>query len=399
MTAMTCVLTVAAAIAQSLHETELIFPFDPLHNHSSCIVETPEGGLLVVWFHGSGERSSDDVVLQGARRKPGATAWSASFLMADTPDLPDCNPVLFVDPRGTLWLLWVTILNNEWGSALLKYRVATDYEGDGPPRWDWQDVIHCRPVKIEEQFSALIEKAEEQLGPFLDAVDWMRSELDAMRKAPHDKLTRRLGWMTRVHPIMLSDTRMMLGLYSDVFNCSMAAFTEDWGKTWTFSEPILDPLVKHLANIQPSFVRRSDGAIVAYMRDNGIPKYVRTAVSTDGGLTWGEYGWTDIRNPGSSVECIALRSGRWLLVCNDTVEGRYRLSVFLSEDEGKTWPHSRALEDFPPSSGGSASYPSMIQAADGTVHCTYSYKEGGVPGSTIKHVRFNEAWILEGDTP
>lgn len=399
MTALVCVLSIVAASAQPLYEAELIFPFDPLHNHSSSVVETPHGDLLCVWFHGHGERTSDDVLLQGARRKAGETAWSAPFVMADTPDLPDCNPVLFVDPQDKLWLFWVTIQNNEWGSALLKFRTATDYEDDGPPRWEWQEVIHCRPQRLEEQFSTLIEHAEEQLGPLIDAVDWMKQEIEAMRQAPHDKLTRRLGWMTRVHPIMLSDSRMMLGLYSDVFNCSLAAFTEDSGRTWTFSEPILDPLVKHLGNIQPSFVRRADGAIAVFMRDNGLPKYVRTALSRDNGLTWGDYGWTNIRNPGSSVECIVLQSGRWLLVCNDTMEGRHRLSVFLSEDEGQSWFCSRALEDFPPDSGGSASYPSMIQSADGTVHCTYSYKEPGAHGSTIKHVRLDENWVLESTRP
>jgi len=203
--------------------------------------------------------------------------------------------------------------------------------------------------------------------------------------------------MTRVHPIMLSDSHMMLGLYSDVFNCSLAAFTRDWGHTWTFSEPILDPLVKHLGNIQPSFVRRSDGSIAAFMRDNGLPKYVRTAASKDGGITWGDHGWANIRNPGSSVECIALQNGHWLLLCNDTMEGRHRLTVFLSEDEGKTWPCSRSLEDFPPDSGGSASYPSLIQGRDGTIHGTYSYKDGQASGSTIKHVHFNEAWVQAGD--
>jgi hypothetical protein len=44
----------------------------------------------------------------------------------------------------------------------------------------------------------------------------------------------KIGWMTRIHPIMVTEKRMMLGLYSDVFNCSLAAFTEDWGRTLVF---------------------------------------------------------------------------------------------------------------------------------------------------------------------
>jgi hypothetical protein len=29
---------------------------DHMHNHGSCIVETPAGDLLACWFYGSGER-------------------------------------------------------------------------------------------------------------------------------------------------------------------------------------------------------------------------------------------------------------------------------------------------------------------------------------------------------
>jgi hypothetical protein len=34
-----------------------------------------------------------------------------------------------------------------------------------------------------------------------------------------------------------------------------------------------------------------------------------------------------------------------------------------------------------------------MQAKDGKIHCTYSYKDEKTPGSTIKHVVFEESWI------
>src|SRR5690349_20243807 len=48
-------------------KSELLFPVEFWHNHASSIVETPEGDLLVCWFHGSGERQADDVLVLGAR--------------------------------------------------------------------------------------------------------------------------------------------------------------------------------------------------------------------------------------------------------------------------------------------------------------------------------------------
>src|SRR5262249_21218986 len=116
-------------------ESELIFPLEHWHNHASCIVETPNGDLLVCWFHGSGERTADDVKIEGARLRRGSTNWSARYTLADTPGYPDTNCTMFIDPQGRLWLLWPTILANEWHTALMKYRISSDYFRDGPPRW------------------------------------------------------------------------------------------------------------------------------------------------------------------------------------------------------------------------------------------------------------------------
>src|SRR5262249_5419640 len=89
-------------------ESELVFPLEHWHNHASMIVEAPNGDLLVCWFHGSGERTADDVVIRGARLRKGAKTWSEPFLLADTPGYPDTNATMFIDPRQRLWLLWPT---------------------------------------------------------------------------------------------------------------------------------------------------------------------------------------------------------------------------------------------------------------------------------------------------
>jgi len=125
--------------------SELIFPSQGKHVHSSSIVELPGGDLMACWYHGSGERSANDVVIQGARLRKGAHQWSPVFVMADTPHLPDCNPVMFVDAQGRLWLFWVVPLANRWEYSVLKYRRAESYLEDGRPKWSWQDSIHLVP--------------------------------------------------------------------------------------------------------------------------------------------------------------------------------------------------------------------------------------------------------------
>src|ERR1044071_10160314 len=104
--------------AAVFYEAELIFPLEHWHNHASMIVECPNGDLLVCWFHGSGERTADDVKIEGARLRKGSKTWER-FTLADTPNYPDTNPTMFIDPQQRLWLLWPTILANEWHTALM----------------------------------------------------------------------------------------------------------------------------------------------------------------------------------------------------------------------------------------------------------------------------------------
>jgi len=84
-----------------------------------------------------------------------------------------------------------------------------------------------------------------------------------------------------------------------------------------------------------------------------------------------------------------LRDGHLVMTYIDRENSRDRLAVSISTDEGETWKWTRHLEDQP---GGRFDYPSLLQAKDGTLHATYSY---GV--QTIKHVRFNEEVVWEGD--
>src|SRR3954447_15741059 len=90
-------LAVSARAAAPALSGELIFPLEKWHNHSSSIVELPNGDLLVCWFHGSGERTADDVLIQAARWNHTTKQWSAPFTLADTPGFPETNPVLFLD--------------------------------------------------------------------------------------------------------------------------------------------------------------------------------------------------------------------------------------------------------------------------------------------------------------
>jgi predicted neuraminidase len=411
---------------------ELIFPLEHWHNHSSAIVETPGGDLLVCWFHGSGERTADDVIVQGARLKKGSRQWSAPFLLADTPGYPDTNATLLLDPQQRLWMFWPTILANEWQTALMKYKRAPTADGDGAPKWDTFDVMHVTPGdefkattdRVTNEWLAKLPAAGAGAAPAAAPAGAQAAGSDAepprptpqqriarLQKDAGDKLTRRLGWMTRAHPVVLDGTRLIVPLYSDGFSFSLMAISDDWGRTWKTSTPLVGA-----GNIQPSIARRKDGTLVTYMRDNGpAPKRLMMSTSTDRGETWSPVVDSEFFNPGSGAEVLALRNGHWVLIYNDLERGRYSLAVSLSEDEGRTWTAIRHLERDTPASDkreewGEYHYPSIVEAHDGTLHASYSYFAPAgtpVPASTtagpsqriksIKHAHFNEAWIKQGD--
>jgi predicted neuraminidase len=388
--------------------SEAIFPLEILHNHASCIVETPKGDLLVTWFRGTGERTADDVQIMGARQRRGSQVWSNPFVMADTPALPDGNPCLFVDPQGRLWLFHTTILANTWESALLKVRISTDYHRDGPPRWSSSEVVHVKPGP---EFDAEVGRRLPQLEALLKAMplpENTRKEaedfLNAMRQHTADKLYRRLGWMTRAHPFLLDGQRLIVPLYHDGFSFSLMAITDNWGQTWHTSAPLIGA-----GNIQPAIAQAKDGSLYTLMRDNGPPpKRLQQAWSHDRGETWGDTTDSALLNPGSGSDLIHLRNGHWVLINNDTERGRHSLVVKISDDEGKSWKWQRHIELDPAGpEAGSYHYPSIIQARDGSLHASYSYHlnqrslpkdlDGDPASKTIKHAHFNEAWIMAGD--
>ncbi len=384
------------------YSSELIFAPMAKHNHASCIVETPKGNLLVCWYRGSGERTADDVMVYGARLKKGATQWMEPFVMAGVPDFPNTNPCLFFDDTKRLWLCWSTILDNHWESALSRYKISTNYDRDeGSPVWQSEQILHLKPgVEFWETYKAEMEKAwqpslekatAKQRAAFAEA-------MERKRKHAQDKLSQRLGWMFRAHPTLLPSGRIILPLYSDTFDFSLMAYSDNRGESWQTTRPLIGA-----GNVQPTIAQRKDGTLIAYFRDNGLPpQRVMTSESHDSGATWSAVSDTDRVDSGAGVEVCVLQSGRWLLVHNDVEKGRHRLALSLSEDEGRLWRTARYLEQDPDSpASGSYSYPSIIQAKSGTIHVTYTYRPSkqasaavGV-GESIKHVAFNEAWVLE----
>lgn len=200
-----------------------------------------------------------------------------------------------------------------------------------------------------------------------------------IQEASKDLLKRSLGWMTRIHPVTLRSGRILLPLYSDGFNFSLVAISDDDGLSWRPSLPIVGR-----GPIQPALAVKKNGTVVAYMRDSGDgPNKVHISTSTDNGESWSLSRKTDIPNE-ASVEICVLTDGKWAFLGNDINGGRYQFSLYLSDDEGETWKWKELIE-YGTDKNGSFCYPCLIQTSDGLLHMSYSYSLGEGK-KTIKHI-------------
>ena len=346
-----------------LHE-EFVFPFQHEHVHGSSLVELPNGDFMIAWFQGSGERNADDVRIMGARLQKGSKTWSKAFELADTPNLPDCNPVLFLVDKK-LFLVWIAVQANKWEHSILRFKTSTEWGNNGSPVWNWQDNILLKP---NEDFATEVEAKLKELPNLHEGWSEYAPKYDQMIvEASKDITKRSAGWMTRIKPLILANNKILLPLYSDGFNFSMLAISEDKGASWASSLPIVGR-----GPIQPALAQRKDGTIVAYMRDSGnAPNRIQISESKDEGKTWSVAKRTDIPNT-ASVEVVVLKDGRWALFGNDIDDGRYQLSLYLSNDEGKSWSSKIFIENEKSKQGG-FSYPSLIVGANGLLHISYSY--------------------------
>ncbi len=99
-------------------------------------------------------------------------------------------------------------------------------------------------------------------------------------------------------------------------------------------------------------------------------------------------------NPNAGIDVVTLQDGRFLMIYNHLGSGesgwgrRGLLNLAISGD-GKEWRKVAVLEQ---EKKAEFSYPAIVQAGDGLVHMTYTWKR-----QRIKHVVIDPAEIQAGD--
>lgn len=316
-------------------------PGTPPSSHASTIVELKNGDLMAAWFTGSREGATD-VVIRGARFSHGA--WTTPVELARAEHAPCWNPVLFHTADGRLWLYYKFGPSpDSWAGA----RKSSDDEG-----LTWS---------AEERLP------DEILGPIKDK------------------------------PLILSDGTIVSG--SSVEHGSWTAWIErssNGGMTWTKFGPIVLPdsidipadkgqessrlhlfKKKTAGIIQPTIVQLDAKHLRFYARSKSLSKRIVASDSFDAGLTWSVPHFIDLPNPNAGIDAVRLRDGRVVLAFNNSSEQRTPLNLAVSTD-AERFSVFKTLEDTP----GEYSYPAIIQAANGDLLITYTWRR-----ETIKFVR------------
>lgn len=297
--------------------------------HAATIVELPSGDLLCAWYAGTRE-GAEDVAVLAARWESSLGRWREPDVVVDTPNQPEGNPVLFTDQWGHTWLFFVTIVEDGWAGARLKAMKSED-EGH---TWS-QTIVFDEP----------------------------------------------LGTMPRNKPYFLGEERVLLPLYDEATWRGFMYISDDRCQSWRRSGWIQSPS----GCIQPSVYERSDGTLVALLRDRGRENVWRSQ-SRDGGETWSPCQATPIPNPNAATDVVLLSSGNVVLVFNDSRQRRTPLSLAWSEDEGDSWRLKLDVE----TDEGEFSYPAIIQDRAGRMHVVYTWKR-----ERIAHVVLDEEWLVE----
>jgi predicted neuraminidase len=313
--------------------------------HASTIAET-KAGLVAAWFGGTRE-GAPDVGIWVSRHTDGR--WTAPVEVATgvQPDgrrHPCWNPVLFETAPGTLTLF---------------YKV-------GPSPQTWWGMTRVSKDN-GRTWSEAVRLPDGILGPIKNKPVRLK---DGTILSPTSTETPEKPSKWRIHFERSADS----------------------GRTWTAVRVPEPADGSSIDAIQPSILIHASGRLQAVGRTRS--QRVFETWSDDGGKTWTPTTLTMLPNPSAGTDAVTLADGRHLLVYNHTPKGRSPLNVAVSRD-GKAWEAALVLESEP----GEYSYPAVIQARDGRIHITYTWKRQRVKHAVVDPAKLQTVAIADGNWP
>ncbi len=330
-------------VALNLHPGPEYGPDKRNYQGIPTLERAPKGRLWAAWYAGPVWEDKYNYVMAATSGDDGKTWSDLKFVIDPDGDGPKraCDPCLWLDPTGKLWLFW-WMMEGDGVNAGLNVTMAVTCENPDAENPAWSE-----PKAL---FSGV------------------------MLNKPI--VTKKGEWL------------MPTSLWRRE-NSSRVLSSKDNGKTFTFLGAANIP--KNRINYdEPMIVERKDGALMLLVRtkDYGIGR----SLSRDGGRTWTE-AEDYLKHTTSRFFIRRLISGNLLLVKHDGINerGSHRknLTAYLSEDDGETWAGGLLLDGRIP-----VTYPDGTQAPDGTIYLIYDWERKR--GKNILMAAFTEADVRSG---
>ena len=297
------------------------------------VERAPNGRRWVTWYSGDvGEGAIGNYALVATSDDDGKSWSKPVAVMQGPPGTRIGDPLPWLDPKGRLWIFWsqFTRRSAERGTPDMKncFAIRTDDPGNANPNWS-------KPFLVAEGgilFGKPIVRASGGwVAPFF----------------VHGKPS----WIERTNG---KETGTLLST-DEGASWQWLGGTGLPKDLWSFSEATL--------------AQRNDGSLWMVIRTQ---KGLHESASRDDGRTWSEA----TPMPGfagtSTRACMKrLASGAFVLIYHDSLQAkpaRERLTVWLSDDEGRTWPHKLLLDE-----RSRVSYPDATQSPDGRLFIAYDH--------------------------
>jgi len=166
-------------------------------------------------------------------------------------------------------------------------------------------------------------------------------------------------------------------LKNRTFN-NYAFWSDDEGKSWNVSD------IAFKGGDEAKVVELADGSIMMSIRRSGKRGW---NVSADGGETWGEQQlWDDICTNACDGDIIRY-DGSTLLHSVPNDMKRRNVSIFVSKDEGKTWPYVKSICPY------KSVYSSMTILPDGTIGAYIEENPNG--DCEMWFMNFSMDWLMK----
>lgn len=185
-------------------------------------------------------------------------------------------------------------------------------------------------------------------------------------------------------PVLLSDGSLLSAygttLGSDVHDTIIVRSTDNGSSFIDYATIKSTVDNEYRVYAETAIVEKQDGTLWA-LRRLEYAMGIEQSFSADGGRTWtvatNDLPVPPFYSPGSRFCMGRLQSGSLLFITNMKGRGtdRREMTVWLSEDDGETWPYSLVLDPT------QSSYPDFYQGEDGTIYVVHDrdrYGEGGI---------------------